>query len=214
MEDAARLNNASLYSKDLIIKKSDLSIAGDGFEDIKMNAILEDVLMLIARLEFDRRHLEQQLKSEKALFQKLKTQIESTSQRRALLLPEIVQKEHESQLADIAELKFHILFNTKSEEKLVRKVDVEEKVHERLNNEMKNITSTLPLIEEKISIEVDLLHEVDKEQQCVDDLLKKAYERKSNAEERTVAALDKARMEREEIQAELDQCKRELNKAK
>ncbi len=206
-------NNPSVTSLDLIIKKSELVNTGDSIE-MKMNGVLEDVLMLISRLEFDRRSLEQQLKAEKETFKKLKAQIESTSQRRALLLPEFVQKEHERNITDITELKFHILFNTKSKEKLIRKVEVEQKVHERLTLEVENLTSTMPLIEEKCAIEKVLLNEVENEQIRVDDLLQNAYDRLKNVQERTVQAENKARIERETMQSEIDHCKRDLNKAK
>ncbi len=215
IEDSSKLQakNASFSSLDLIIKKSELAHAGDSIET-KMNGVLEDILLLLARLEFDRRHLEQQLKAEKETFKQLKAKIESTSQRRALLLPDCVQKEHERNVTDIAELRFHILFNTKTKEKLVRKVEVEEKVHERLSLEIENLASTMPLIEEKCSIERGLLHEVETEQVRVDGLLQNAYERLRDVQERSVQADKKARIERENMQAEIDQCKRDLNKAK
>lgn len=72
----------------------------------------------------------------------------------------------------------------------------------------------MPLIEEKIKIENDLLYEVEQEQERLDEQLRKANERREAAEEKTVVALNKARMEREEIEAELAECRRELNKSK
>ena len=81
--------------------------------------------MLLARLEYDRRRSELQLKSEKENFTRLKNQIESMAIRRAMLLPKCVQEEHDKNVSDISELKFHILFSTKSEEKLSRKIEVE-----------------------------------------------------------------------------------------
>ena len=79
---------------------------------------------------------------------------------------------------------------------------------------MKSISATMPLIEEKIDIEEKLLQKVQKEQMEVDELLRKAQERQRNAEERNEQGINKARMNREEMEAELAECRRNLNKSK
>lgn len=79
---------------------------------------------------------------------------------------------------------------------------------------MKSISATMPLIEEKIGIEEELLLKVQKEQMEVDELLRKALERQRNAEERNEQGINKARMDREEMEAELAECRRDLNKSK
>ena len=53
-------------------------------EDIKMGGILEELLVLLFRLELDRRRTEHRLNIEKANFAKLKSQIENISYKRAV----------------------------------------------------------------------------------------------------------------------------------
>ena len=181
--------------------------------DLKMSNVLEDVLMLLARLEFDRRRIEKQLKDERKNYEKLKYQIENSAMHRAQLLPLKVQQEHEMCVADITELNFHIMFNTMTENKLSRKVEVEEKIFTRLSDEIRNVRSTMPLIDEKIQIEIDLLQQVNEEQAKVSELLRKANDRYEQVVEKTQISNNKARIERETIEAELAASKRDLNKA-
>lgn len=126
-QEPAAGSKPDISSFDLIVKKSELAPSPDESSDLKMGSILEEVLMLLARLEYDRRRSEQQLKTEKENFTRLKSQIESVAVRRAMILPKCVQEEHEKNVTDISELRFHILFNTKTEEKLSRKIEVEVK---------------------------------------------------------------------------------------
>lgn len=93
--------------------------------EMRKSGILEDILMLFAKLEFERRRVETQLKNERESFAKLKKHIEDAAKQRAILLPQAVQDEHDAYVADISELKFHILFNTKTETKLMRRIDIE-----------------------------------------------------------------------------------------
>ena len=97
---------------------------------------------------------------------------------------------------------------------LINILIIKKKVYDRLDEEIKSISSTTPLIEEKIAIEEELLEKVRKEQREVDELVRRAQERQQNAEERNIQAINKARRDREEMEAELAQCRRELNKSK
>jgi len=67
-------------------KKLDLIVEEkqDPIEDIKMGGILEELLLLLFRLELDRRRTEHLLNIEKANFTKLKSQIENISYKRAV----------------------------------------------------------------------------------------------------------------------------------
>ena len=64
---------------DLIVEEKE-----DPIEDIKMGGILEELLVLLFRLELDRRRTEHRLNIEKANFAKLKSQIENISYKRAV----------------------------------------------------------------------------------------------------------------------------------
>ena len=204
------------YNETTHRKKLDLIVEEkqDPIEDIKMGGILEELLLLLFRLEIDRRRTEHQLNTEKANFTKLKSQIENISHKRAVDLPSKVQQEHDSCIMDITELNWHIAFDLKSENKLKRKVEVGQKLFEKLEEELNEINSVVPLIEEKCQIEENLLQKILDAQADVDSLVRKAQEKYDNTLEKSKQAHQKAEKERANIHADLAATKRELNKAR
>ena len=176
--------------------------------------VLEELLNLFLRLEIDRRRIELRLNIEKENFMKLKSQIESISFKRAVDLPAKVQQDHDACKMDITELNWHISFNVKSENKLKRKVDVEKKLFEKLKEEIFEIKNTVPLIEEKCQIESLLLQKILDAQADVDELVNKAKGKCDVTMEKSKQAHQKAEKERANIQSDLAQSKRELNKAR
>lgn len=183
-------------------------------EDLKVGGILEEILVLVARLEFDRRRIELLLRKEIEVCIKLKEKLEQLSLRRAIELPLRVQREHEACITDITELKWHISFNTKAERKLTHKIENEEVLQEQLKSDLLMLRTNIPLLEEKISNELAILKEIADAQEEVDDLLDKAKEKLAETQERYEASLAKAEKEREAIRADLDDARRQLNKAK
>lgn len=199
-----------------VIKPLDLVVEEklEPIEDIKMGGILEELLILFVRLETDRRRTEAKLQNEKENFIRLKSHIENISYKRAVDLPAKVQQEHDACIMDITELNWHISFNIKSETKLKRKVEVEQKVYEKLKEEIAAINQTVPLIEEKCQIEAVLLQKILDAQADVDELVKKAQDKYDATMEKSRQAHQKAEKERANILADIAQCKRELNKAR
>jgi hypothetical protein len=115
---------------------------------------------------------------------------------------------------DITELNWHISFNIKSENKLKRKVEIEQKLYENLTAEINEIDDAVPLIEEKCQIEASLLQKILDAQADVDELLRKANEKHDITLEKSKQAHQKAEKERANIQADLAASRRELNKAR
>jgi hypothetical protein len=183
-------------------------------DDLKVGGVLEEILVLLARLEFDRRRTQALLDKERANYTKLKSYVDSLALKRATELPAKVQREHDTCINDITELNWHISFNTKSERKLIRKVEIEERLHEQLKDEISGVKLNFPLIQEKIKIEIDYLEKIASAQKDVNDLLEKAKNRMKQTEEKSEISHNKAAQEREMIKADLDSSKRELNKAK
>lgn len=183
-------------------------------EDLKVGGILEEILMLIARLEHDRKRTELLLVRERENLNRLKTQIEKMALKRAVELPLKVQHEHDACITDITELNWHISFNVKAQRKLMRKVEIEERLHQQLKEEISNIKMNTPLIEEKIAIEIEIMKKILQAQKDVDDLLQKSRDRLAQTQEKSVVSKKQAAKERESIQADLSASKRELNKAK
>lgn len=119
-QDSSSDTNSSMGLVVKAVSNTPASVA-----EMRKSGILEDILMLFVKLEFERRRVEAQLKNERESFAKLKKYIEDAAKHRAILLPQAVQDEHDAYVADISELKFHILFNTKTETKLMRRIDIE-----------------------------------------------------------------------------------------
>lgn len=175
---------------------------------------MEEILLLLGRLEFDRRRTELLLTNEKANFNKLHKRIEDLALKRAVELPLSVQKEHEACINDITELNWHISFNTKAERKLIRKVEIDEVMHQQLKDAIANINMTTPLINEKIDYEVTIINRILAAQNDVDTLLRKAKDKLADTQEQSRMAYNRAAKEREQIAADLANTKRELNRAK
>ena len=129
-------------------------------------------------------------------------------------LPLRVQEAHDACIQDITELNWHTAFNTKVERKLIRKVQVEEKLADKLKEEIANAKKTIPLMGEKIGIEVEHLKKVNASIDEVLTALQNAREKNELTKEKWEISEVKANKEREEIQNELANCNRELNKAK
>jgi hypothetical protein len=182
--------------------------------DLRVGGILEEILILIARLEFDRRRTELQLYRERDLCKKLKDRLEKMSLRRATELPSRVQREHEACINDITELNWQISFNSKAERKLIHKIEVEELLNSQLKDELDKLRSNLPLLAEKIANESEIVTEISTAQRNVEDLLKKAKDKLADTQDRYQASLVKANKEREQMKDELNDSKRQLNKAK
>lgn len=144
----------------------------------------------------------------------LKGCIENLALKRAVELPLKVQKEHDACITDITELNWHISFNTKAERKLIRKVEIEERLYEHLKEQISTIKNNTPLIEEKIRSELVIIEKITSAQNDVDDFVAKAKAKLAATQEKTEQSYIKAAKEREAIQADLASCKRELNKAK
>ena len=182
--------------------------------DLSAGGVLEEVLVLLARLELHRKRLELKLNQEKSSQVKLKDKIENFAIKRCIELPKKVQEEHDACITDITELNWHISFSTKNERKLLHNVELNEAAFEKLLQELTDIKNNTPLIEEKIKIELDLIKRIRIAQNDVDLLLKKAYERLAFSQEQMQVSETKAQREREQIEADLANSKRELNKAK
>ena len=183
-------------------------------DDLRASSVLEEILVLLARLELDRKRTENLLKKERENLNSLKSCIENMALKRAIEIPLRVQHEHDACVTDITELNWHISFNTKAERKLRRKVEIEERLYEHLKEQITSIKKNTPLIEVKIKSELAIIEKIEAAQADVDKFVDKAKQKLQQTQEKSDAAYSKAAKEREAIQADLASCKRDLNKAK
>ena len=213
---ASKLEIRGAGANEFKMEKSEIIIEKRPESQGNLNAygVLEEVLIMFARLEYDRRRTEALLKNERENLIKLKNQIERWALKRITELPIMVQKEHEACITDITELHWHIAFNSKTEERLTHKVQIEEKFQAQLQEDIDNINKSTPLIEEKISLELKAIQKILKAQQETSDLLMKANEKLADLNAKSIIAHSKAQKETDELNADLAHCRRELNKSK
>lgn len=203
-------HGVDLESKsEMVVVKNEAPI-----EDIHAVGIMEELLMLVTRLELDRKRTENLLERERDNLKILKDCIESMALKRAVELPLRVQSEHNACISDITELNWHISFSTKSERKLRRKVEIEERLHQHLTEQISNIKKNTPLIEEKINSELVLIKKIEAAQADVDKFVQKAKHQLQETQEKSQNNYNKAARERESIENDLSNCRRELNKSK
>lgn len=118
---------------------NDLEITGRGtdlvviseqapLENLHVGGVLDELLNLILRLEFQRKRAELLLEKEKIALERLKSEIERLALKRARDLPVKVQSEHDACITDITELNWHISFNQKTERKLLRRCELGERL--------------------------------------------------------------------------------------
>ena len=199
-----------IYDKEKIIVQE----RQEPFKNLLAGGVIEEILFLIARLEFDRKRTEALLTQERANLNKLHNQIEGLALKRATELPMRVQREHDACITDITELNWHISFCQKQERKLIRKVEIEEVVHHQLSEEISSIKSNTPLIEEKSQYELEIIRRIKHASKDVDQLLNNAKEKLANTQDASKAAYAKAAKEREQIKADLFASRSQLAKAK
>ncbi len=83
-----------------------------------------------------------------------------------------------------------------------------------MKEEIDEMKTKVPLIEEKSEIEASLLQKIEDAQADVNELVEKAKEKYQNTLDKSKQAHFKADKERANMQADLASCKRDLNKAK
>lgn len=196
-------------NRDLLVIAEDAPV-----QDLRVNGIVNEILNLILRLEYQRRRADAMLMNERIILDKLKSDIEGLALRKARELPSKVQAEHDACVADITELNWHISFNQKTERKLARRCDQADKLFYQLKERIGNMKETMPQIEEKCRYEKDLCKRINKAQRDIDELLAKNRDRLRDTEDKLAAANQKAVKEREAYEADLNATRWELSKAK
>lgn len=175
--------------------------------------VLDEVLLILARMEYERQKYETMLEKERKNVDYLQKQIERWTLKRLNELPIIVQREQEACVTDITELHWHIAFHAKREGKLKTQIEVEEKFCSQLKQEIDDITKMTPLIEEKISLELKAIKLILDAQQETDGILLKARDKYADASSRNKLTHMKADKEIEEINEDLTNCRSSLAKA-
>ncbi|UJR14680.1 hypothetical protein I4U23_001673 [Adineta vaga] len=189
-----------------------LAIVGQGghvahehsHHDILEDEVIDEVLLLLARLDRERLRLIYLCEHEQFIRAKLKESIDHWRLKRLRDLPLAVQREHDACITDINELQWHITYNARLSEKMFAKVELSRTWHQQLDIEVSNIRQTTELIVEKVqteSIEIKKISDALKETER--ELM---LSRAKNADilEKAARANQRATLERDEMRNELD----------
>ncbi|CAF0745281.1 unnamed protein product [Adineta ricciae] len=178
--------------------------------DILEDEVIDEVLLLLARLDRERLRLIHLCEHEQFVRAKLKESIDSWRLKRLRDLPLAVQREHDACITDISELQWHITYNARLAEKMFAKVDLSRIWHQQLDIEVSNIRQTTDLIVEKVrteSIEIkrisDALRETEHE-------LMLSRAKNADVQEKAARANQRASLERGEMRNELEKTQKIL----
>jgi hypothetical protein len=189
------------------------SITGSNYMDLKRN-VIDEVLILIARLVEDRRRTEIQHEEEKQNVFHLTKKLDKLGLRRNHDLPVLVQREHETCITDITELEWHIAYHSQTLKKLSHKVEIEEKFCNQLKKEIDEMSSKVPLIDEKCALELKSIDGILTVKADTTVMLESATEINRDTLERNKEAHAKADKEIAEMKYDLELCTKELKKSK
>ena len=221
------------FVHDASSREKSLEIVGRGGQipahhDILETEVFDEVLVLLARLDRERVRLINGCEHEQFLRANLNKRIDYWRLKRLIDLPKAVQKgalcrlvrasrslfclEHDACTADIAELQWHIGHNVRLGEKMLSKIDFARVWHRQLDVEVSDIRQTVPLVSEKVQLELS-------EFKRIEDALKETehdlmLSRTKNADtlDKSTRAHQRVAIEREEIRDELDRASQALQR--
>ncbi|XP_022102593.1 coiled-coil domain-containing protein 178-like [Acanthaster planci] len=166
--------------------------------------VIDEVVVLLGRLETDRRDTQELYDKECRRVQWLQSKIDRLAARRLFELPRAVQKEHEACATDIAELKWHCSYRARQKSRVQGQVETAELMNARLMEDIAFVQKHCPLVEEKLELERDAMKRIDEAQVQTTDMLNQTYEKLKRTEDKSAEAHGKADMERAHIKRELE----------
>ncbi|CAF1263266.1 unnamed protein product [Rotaria magnacalcarata] len=180
--------------------------------DILEDEILEEVLLLLARLDRERLRLINLCENENRVRDRLKENIDHWRLKRLVDLPLAVQKEHDACITDITELQWHIAYNARLAEKVLSKIDLSRTWHRQLEIEVNDIRQTIPLITEKVQTELTEITRVDEALKETEHELMLSRAKNADTLDKCTKANQRAGTERDEIRGEIDKALKSLQR--
>lgn len=174
--------------------------------------VLDEVVTLLARLENDRIEILQSLVNEKQKVVKLNEKIDHLCLVRMRELPIAVQKEHEACIMDLNELQWHVSYSSRTEKRIHARTHTAEVNNQRLKEEITFVTRHIPLVKEKLQLEIQAMESIRNAQSKTYVELDNTQQRKQKTEAKSNDAVAKATTERDHIKRELDVVKESLDK--
>ncbi|XP_007943864.1 coiled-coil domain-containing protein 178 [Orycteropus afer afer] len=166
----------------------------------EMGTLLSEAIHLIKSLETDRAEAEEALRQQKLRKQKINMKIDSWSIWRLQELPSAVQKEHETYLRDIIELRWHLGDKAHQLENLKEEKTKLEEANAKIQADIDYINEHAPLLDSKQKQELEALRECYLKKFEVMEKYKNVHEELEEATENC----QNTKLNAEQIKAEMD----------
>ncbi|KAM9226172.1 coiled-coil domain-containing protein 178 [Dugong dugon] len=167
----------------------------------EMGTLLSEAIHLIKSLETDRAEAEEALRQQKLRKKKINMKIDSWSIWRLQELPSAVQKEHETYMRDIIELRWHLMDKVHQLKRFEEQKTKLEEANAKVQADVDYMSKHGPLLDSKRNQEVEALKECYLKKFEIMELCKRVHEELEEAKENCENAKQKA----EEIKVEMDQ---------
>ncbi|KAK7483485.1 hypothetical protein BaRGS_00025284 [Batillaria attramentaria] len=181
------------------VEEEGLDIPYLGAEDV-----IEETITLLARLELDRQEAQRAYMKEVETVATLKKKTNDLRLRRLREMPALVQREHEACTVDLNELNWHVSYVTRAEAKAQSRKDIAETLNKSLKKDIAYIKQHIPLVEEKLVLELAAMDRIKKAQVETNQELMTTKQRQAKTEQKSTEAMTKAETERGHIKRELD----------
>lgn len=173
--------------------------------------VIEEVVALLARLESDRQETGKSYANEEKRADNLKSRINRIHLKRMEELPLAVQNEHEACILDLNELQWHVAYSTRNEARINSRASIAEVQNERLKTDILYVEKHIPLVEEKLELELEAMQKIRTAQSDTNTELENAKGRQIKTEQKSAEAQTKAEKEKGHIKKELDSVKYALS---
>ena len=173
--------------------------------------VIEEIKSLINRMNEDRINTIVAYQTESEKVKKLERQVHKVEQQRYVVLPRVVQAEHELYEKGIAEYKAQlpdIILERKFWEKKVREAREQ---NEQMKKDVSALQDQCPMIKEKIEVDKKGLIDVSSQLQGAKKELQKVIEEMNEANNKSSLADGRAEKERIELRKELDGIRHTLD---
>ncbi|XP_004386957.1 coiled-coil domain-containing protein 178 [Trichechus manatus latirostris] len=167
----------------------------------EMGTLLSEAIHLIKSLETDRAEAEEALRRQKLRKKKINMKIDSWSIWRLQELPSAVQKEHETYMRDIIELRWHLTDKVHQLKRFEEQKAKLEEANAKVQADVDYMSKHAPLLDSKRNQELEALKECYLKKFEIMELCKRVHEELEEAKENCENAKQKA----EEIKVEMDQ---------
>jgi hypothetical protein len=180
-------------------------------EQTREVSALQKVLSMFGSLEYKRQECEEACAKEKALLNYLQKKLDQEEQQRLVVLQDAVQKEHESSIRDITDLRCLSTLNERERDRVKAGLDDVVKEKEILKANSIYWNSQLPKMEDKISKENDNIEEIREQQEEAAKEVKFRADAKSEKEALYCRTIEEANEEERTLLQEYGQLLQKRN---